>query len=153
YRPEISRGVHASRAGVASREAQLAAFRRELRLTVLTGYYNYLQSELALEILHSSATVTGEALRTNRVLAAAEKITEDRVLRAEADDLALRQQEAEAERDRNQARQYFNFLLNRPLEAAIERVPEETLRALAEVLVAETAFDSLNADRREELQA
>jgi len=45
------RGVRANRATAAAREAQLAAFKRELRLTVLAGYYGYLQAEAAVKIL------------------------------------------------------------------------------------------------------
>jgi outer membrane protein TolC len=153
YRPEIASGVRANRATTASREAQLAAYRRELRLMVLTAYHNYLQSEAALEILDSAAGLTAEALRTNRLLAGADKVTEDRVLRAEADDLAVQQQCAEAKRDRNHARGYFNFLLNLPLETPIVRASEEELRSLADALLADAAPDTLTVNQREELQA
>lgn len=153
YRPELTRGLAAARAAAGSREAQLAAFRRELRLEVLGSYHRYVQAELAVEILDSTARLTAEALRTNRVLAEADKVTEDRVLRAEADDLTVRQQQAEAERDRNSARAYFNFLLNRPLATVIERAPEAELRAVADALIAGPAPESLTAERREELTA
>jgi outer membrane protein TolC len=153
YRPEITRGIRAARAAAGSREAQLAAFRRELRLEVLSGYHRYLQAELAVEILDSTLALTAEAVRTNRVLAEADKVTEDRVLRAEADDLAVRQQRAEAERDRNAARSYLDFLLNRPLTTEIERATETELRALADALVAAPAPESLTTEHREELVA
>jgi len=153
WRPEISRGIDAARAAAGGREAQLGAYRRELRLAVLTAYHTYLEAELAVEILASSEKVTAEALRVNRVLFENDKVTEDRVLRAEADDLAIQQQHAEAERDRNSARAYFNFLLNRPLTAPIDRAPDEELRAQAATLLADAATDGMTPDRREELFA
>lgn len=153
YRPEISRGVRAGRAALLSREAQLAAYRRELRLTVLTAYHGYLQSEAAVEILASAAQLTAEAVRVNRLLAEAGKVTEDRVLRAEADDLAVAQQRAEARRDGNSARSFLNFLVNRPLATPIDRAPEVELQALADALLSGDIPSALSPDRREELQA
>lgn len=153
YRPELTRGIAAARAIAAGREAELAAYRRELRAAVLAGYHAHLQAELVVEILGSAARVTTEALRTNRLLAEADKITEDRVLRAEAEDLTVRQQRAEAERDRNSARAAFNFLLNRPLDTPVERIPEEELQVHAEALLDTAALEELNVQRREELQA
>lgn len=153
YRPDISRGVDANRALVAGREAQLAAHRRELRLAVLTAYYAYLRSETALEILGSALELAAEARRVNRVLADTGKLTEDRVLRAEADELELQQQHAAAERDRNLARAYFNTLLQRPLATTIDRVAENELRGNVEALLQTPPRDEWSVERREELQA
>ncbi len=153
YRPEITRGIRATRAEVAVREAQLAAYKRELRLTVLTAYYGYLQSEAAVRIWETTAGLTDEALRVNRGLRQADKITDERVLRAEADVLLVRQQRAEAERDRNAARRGFNFLLNRDLETAITVPPEEELAALTEMLLKETIAPLPGIERREEMTA
>jgi len=153
YRPEIARGVKARRAAAASRAAQLAAYRRELRLAVLTAYYHYLQADSAIGILDATAQLTAEAVRVNRLLAAADKITDDRVLRAEADDLAIQQQRAEAERDRHTAEAYFNTLLDRPLDTGIERAADEELQSLAGALLADESPRTATPDRREELQA
>lgn len=153
YRPAISRGVRAQKATLEARAAQLAAYRRELRLAVLSGYYGYLQSEAAVATLDAAERLTAEAVRVNRLLLESDRVTEDRVLRAEADALAVRQQRAEAERDRNFARAYFNFLLNRPLESAIDLVSDEELHSLAGMLLAGGRSGLLGPDRREELIA
>ena len=153
YRPEIVRGVRANRATAAAREAQLAAFKRELRLTVLAGYYGYLQAEAAVKILADASELTTESLRVNRLLRSADKITDDRVLRAEAEDLAVRQQRAEAERDRNAARRAFNFLLNRELDAVVLMPPAEEVARLTAALLAEAATTGISSERREELAA
>jgi outer membrane protein TolC len=89
----------------------------------------------------------------NRVLADTGKLTEDRVLRAEADELELQQQRVAAERDRNHARAYFNTLLQLPLGTAVERSNENELRHIAEALLQTPARDDWSVERREELQA
>src|SRR5690606_25706150 len=48
------------------------------------------------------------------------KITEDQVLRAKAELLAVDQQQRETENLASQARSFFNFLLNRRLQSDIE---------------------------------
>lgn len=151
YRPEITRGTRAARAGVAAREAQVAAYKRELRLTVLTAYFGHLQAEAAVRILENASELTAEALRVNRQLREADRLTDDRVLRAEADDLTVRQQCAEAERDRHAVRNYFNFLLNRPLDTAIVAPSPAELAALTAQILAAEPDAALGADRREEL--
>jgi len=153
YRPEITRGVRARRASAESEEASLAAFRRELRFSVLSAYYTWLQTDAAVGILDSSLVVTSEALRVNRALAENGQATEDRVLRAESDELAVRQQQAEVVRDRNSARAYFNFLLNRPLDTPLIRTDETELRAVARPLLDRPLPTGLTAARREELTA
>ena len=153
YRPELTRGIAAARAGTAAKEAELAAYRRELRQAVIAAYHAYLQAEVATEILASAAEVTAEAVRANRLLGEVGKVTEDRVLRAEAEDAAVAQQRAEAERDRSVARAYLNFLLNRPLGAEIERASEEELEGLSARLMKEESAMGAGVSGREELAA
>lgn len=154
YRPEITRTAGAAKAGLEAREAQVAAFRRELRLTVLTGYFGHRQAAAAVRILESAAEVTQEALRVNRALAEAGKTTEDRVLRAEADAMMVAQQLAEARRDREVARAHLNFLVGRPLPQEIEEPASGEVEALAERLsAAGLEGELLSTEAREELVA
>lgn len=153
YRPEITRAARATREQLAAREAALAAYRRELREAVLTAYFRHGQAAAAVKILESAQLVTAEALRVNRLLADAEKVTADRVLRAQADDLGVRQQLAEAQRDRNLARAYFNFLLNRPLTSEVEAATEEELKVMEVTLGGFSGWPKLGVAKREELQA
>lgn len=152
YRPEITRGVRARRAALQGREAQRDVYRRELRFEVESAWYRCQQADSAVRILESSSTLTAEALRTNRLLFETEKITEDRVLRAEADDLAVRQQLAEARRDRNTARALLNVLLNRPLGTPPPAADEADLARCVQSAVSE-APKTVTPDRREELVA
>ena len=153
YRPEITRGVKARHADWESRGAQLAAYRRELRFQVEIGYYRWVQTEAVARILESAAAVTAEALRTNRSLLAVDKITEDRVLRAEADDLEIQQQRLEAERDRKLALAYLNFLLNRPLNTPLAPPGSDDLARYARSVTGIPLQSAPSIDHREELLA
>jgi outer membrane protein TolC len=61
-----------------------------------------------------------ENLRVNDSLHRNGKITQDQVLRARAELLAVTQQSREAQNLAAQAQSYLNFLLNRPLDTALE---------------------------------
>jgi outer membrane protein len=66
------------------------------------------------------------------------KITQDQVLRARAELLAVTQQSREARNGASQSQSYLNFLLNRPLETTLEAAQivadvSATTRALAEL--------------------
>lgn len=124
------------RAGVAAAAARQAAARRELRLAVLQAYYVCHALAAAERILAGATAITAEALRTSRALHAVDKVTEDHVLRAEADDLAVRQQQLEAARDLAAARDAFNTLLNRPLGTEIEAAPPAEIAGLVADLAA-----------------
>jgi outer membrane protein TolC len=153
YRPEIARGVDAARATVASREAALAAFRRELRLEVERAYYRWFQAGRAVDVLAAAQGLVDEALRVNRSLAANGTETEDAVLRATAEVGAVRQQSAAAEADRDLAQSYLNFLLNRPADTPVEEAPASELDAMNRSVRAFAAEGTGATGRREELAA
>ena len=152
YAPEVSGGVRAAHAGLAARTAGHAAFRRQLRAEVLQAYYRYLQAAGAAEIQAAATGLVQESLRVNRSLAAHDKITDDVVLRAEAELAAVVQQAQEAVRDRDLARSYLNFLLNRPLTTAIP-VPAPAVWDDYAAALEAAAVPTLGLDAREELIA
>lgn len=153
YRPEIVRGIEAAAAQSAGTEAALTAYKRDLRLAVIRSYFRWQQAQVAHEIYASAVALTAEALRVNRALVAAESATEEAVLRVEADALLVRQQLLAAEADVALARAHFNFLLDRPSEAAIESVSAIELDQLTAVLRQLAAVPLPWAGEREELVA
>ena len=152
YAPEISGGVRAAKSGLAARNSQLAAFRRQLRADVQEAYFRYQQAATAVEIHTSALQLVRESLRVNRSLAAQDRITDDVVLRAEAEVSAVTQQTQEATRDRDLARSYLNFLLNRPLDTFIEPLPAEVSASYAGSL-RQAGVDAADIAGREELSA
>jgi outer membrane protein TolC len=122
--PRILHNYRANKHQVAAQKAAVEALKQEVTRDVKVAYFNYLQAQRAVDVLHATEQLTEENLRTNRRLLQRAKVTRDLVLRAKADVMDIRQQRIEAEKDRNLARSYLNFLMNRPLDGPI-RKPDE----------------------------
>jgi outer membrane protein TolC len=83
----------------------------------------------AASIVDSSRALLAENLRVTESLLRNGRVTRDQVLRAQAELLAVEQQLGETRSVRDQLRSYLNFLLNRPLETALESAePDDELR-------------------------
>jgi outer membrane protein TolC len=129
FEPQVWYGARAQRHQVASEEASVEAFRRELARDIKTAYYRVRQAERAIAILGAAEQLVAENRRTNERLYAANTVTQDAVFRAEAEALDVRQQRAEARARYDRARRALNFLVNRPLGAPLDtaRVPVDVL--------------------------
>src|SRR4029078_7305024 len=98
------------------------ALARRLKRDITLGYLRRLMAERKQGIVDASLTLLNENLRVNDSLFRNGKITQDQVLRARAELLQVTQQSREAENAAAQSRSYLNFLLNRPLDTALENV-------------------------------
>jgi outer membrane protein len=126
FQPAIYFNYKISSHLASAEDAGREAFRQDLVLEIKTAYYNYLKAEEFVKLTGRTVALLEENLRVSRSLFENDKATGDVVYRAEAELGEVFQQRAEAEKARNLARAYFNFLLNRNLDAAIEAgVPEE----------------------------
>jgi outer membrane protein len=152
YAPEIGRGVTAARAGLAAQEWQYAAYRRQLRAEVEESVLRHRLAEAVVGIYDSALGLVRESQRVNRSLFANGKATEDQVLRADAEAAAVEQQRQDAVKDRDLARSYVNFLLNRPLGTPLTPLSDADLASWGASL-AGSAPDGLTVANREELQA
>ncbi len=121
YAPKIAADVRAQTALTGADEAGRDAYSRVLTRDIRNAYYGWMRSQQALRIVESSIELLSENLRVNRSLFDNGKVTEDQPLRARAELLAAEQQRVDAANAVRQARSYFNFLLNRPLEMDVER--------------------------------
>jgi len=106
---------------VSVQQAQKNAYENELKFNIASSYYQYLETEASLRILHQTRTILQEFLKINQRLVANDKATKDVVLTADYELNKLHQQLAEAEKNKAVAKSYFNFLLNRDLNATIEQ--------------------------------
>ena len=120
YAPAIPAAVRAQRALLEGSEYARLAFARRLKRDITVAYLGWLQASKTVGIVDSSRALLVENLRVNDSLFRNGRITEDQVLRARAELLAVEQQLREARNGRAQARSYLNFLLNRDLDAALE---------------------------------
>jgi len=99
--------------------AKLNVFKQQLISDIKTAYFNYMKAIKVKELLKETRGLLEENLRLNRSLFKNHKKTEEVVFRSEAELSKLDQQQAEAEKNVRLAASYFNFLLNRPLDADI----------------------------------
>ena len=127
FQPAILHNYRLQQHLASSQEAAVQAYEQVLIRDIKVAYYNYLKTTRAVEIYDSARDLVDENLRVNQSLLQYDKVTQDAVFRASSEALAVAQLQNEAGRDRDLARSYFNFLLNRPFDAPIEVIDEEGL--------------------------
>ncbi len=120
YQPAIRHNYRLKGHLMAAEEAGLEAFRRQLARDIKVAYYDYLKAQRAVDIFASARGVVAENVRVNERLVQHAKATDEAVMRAQAEFFEVEQQQADAVRQRDLARSYVNFLLNRPLDTAID---------------------------------
>ena len=104
---------------VSAQEARKRVIENELRYTITTAYYQYLQALDAVHIVENSRKVLAELARLNEKLVANNIATKEIVSSARYEVSKVDQQLAVAEKNRETARAYINFLLNRDLLAPV----------------------------------
>lgn len=120
FAPAIPAAVRAQRAVMEATSYARLALEQRLRRDVSVGYLDWLRASRSSDIVTASRALLQENLRINESLFRNGTITEDQVLRARAELLAVEQQLTETRQLRDQARSYLNFLLNRPLDTALD---------------------------------
>ena len=123
---------------------------RQLVADIQTAYYNVLKTGRVVALLNETRTLLTEHVRVTESLLKNDKVTLVDVYRAKAELYSLEQQQAEAEKNRTLAASYFNFLLNRPLDAFIDQSAKSTPVADAPWTADEA--ESLAVANREELK-
>lgn len=121
----------------------LEIYKRELVKDIKVAYFQYLQSAEGVRIYEDALKLVKENQRVNQSLYKNEKINRTAVLRSDNEVLRIEAALTTAINTSNNARAYFNFLLNHPLDAAIETDPIQALPA---------ALHAENTQKREELQ-
>jgi outer membrane protein len=120
YAPAIAAAVRAQSALLDASNYQRMALARTLRRDITIAYLDWLRARSSQEIVSSSESLLRENLRVNESLFDNGKITEDQVLRAKAELLAVEQHKRDVENLSRRAQSYFNFLLNRDLLSPID---------------------------------
>ncbi len=110
---------------IQTQQVQLSAlevdtYKRELVKEIKTAYFNFLGALRAVEIYRSALGLAEEGLRTNEKLVANGKGLPAYVLRSNSEVAAARAKLTAAELNTQNARLYFNSLLNRPEDAVID---------------------------------
>ncbi|MGA0557230.1 TolC family protein [Larkinella sp. VNQ87] len=104
---------------LSSQEARKRVVENELRYTIATAYYQYLQTLDAIRIYENARNVLRELAKLNEKLVSNNVATKEVITSTRFEISQLDQQLAVAEKNRQSAKAYFNFLLNRELDAEI----------------------------------
>ena len=121
YAPAIPAAVRAQRAQLEAEQFNRMAVARRLKRDVSVGYLNWLKATHTVHIVAASVELLAENVRVSDSLYRNGKVTQDYVLRARAELLAVEQQLRDARNSETQLRSYVNFLMNRALDGQVER--------------------------------
>jgi len=121
YAPAIPAAVRAQRAALEAEQFNRMAFARRLKRDVSIGYLDWLKATHTVRIVAASVELLAENVRVSDSLYRNGKVTQDQVLRARAELLAVEQQLREARNIETQQRSYVNFLMNRAFDSPLER--------------------------------
>jgi outer membrane protein TolC len=121
FNPDIYFAYKAQKELITVQQAQKEAYENELKFSIISSYYQYLQTEEAIGILTKTKGLLTELYKLNQRLVANAKATKDVESNAEYELSKAEYQLAEARKNNQVAKSYFNFLLNRDLSAAIEK--------------------------------
>jgi outer membrane protein TolC len=141
YAPAIPASIRAQRALLESSEFGRVALARRLKRDVTVGYLDWLKATKSVDIVQASVSLLEENLRVNESLFRNGKVTQDQVLRARAELLAVIQQLRDARNGQSQARSYLNFLRNHPLDEELSpaAVDSEVARTVHDLAALRTA--------------
>ncbi|NOR34390.1 MAG: hypothetical protein GQ579_06885 [Bacteroidales bacterium] len=99
-------------------------YKRELIKEITKAYYDYKKAHNLLLLADTSLSLVQENLRVSQKLFDNDKVTIDEVYRSESELSKVEVQRAQANMLVEASRAYFNFLLNRSLDASVELMEE-----------------------------
>lgn len=124
---------------------ELEIYKRQLVLDIKTAYFNYLAATQAVKIYESALGLVKKNVEVNGSLLRNGKSLPANYLRSKSESEKVIADVNSARNRQANARKYFNFLLNKPLDSEID----ETV-TIGEAALVDTA--SVNIGGREELQ-
>lgn len=120
YNTDIKYNLLIQKELLQTEEAKKKVLEYELKHNITIAYYQYLQVLEGIKIIENSKDFLNRFLQLNQRLVTNNVATKDVVLSAEYEISKLDQQLATMEKNRNIAKSYFNFLLNRDLNEKVE---------------------------------
>ena len=126
-------------------KAEVLVYKRELVKEIKTAYYQYAKAINAVKIYESSLGLVQEGKRINQVLFDNEKVNRTGLIRSTNEVAKINASLISARQTMESARNYFNFLLNRPLTDSVEidsisRLPQLDLLLTGDVAGREELF-------------
>ncbi|MBL7735436.1 MAG: TolC family protein [Chitinophagaceae bacterium] len=148
--PDIGYGKQISAYQAQLQEYELAAYKRELVKEIRIAYYNHLQALHTVAIHESARQLALEGKRVNERLLERGKGLPAYVLRSESEIAVIDSRLTQVNQEVENSRLYFNMLLNRTADAAIDTSFDEDRAMLAYLPEMPGATDM---EKREELQS
>ncbi|WP_281635407.1 TolC family protein [Flavobacterium marginilacus] len=108
-------------------QIELEIYKRELVKEIKIAYYKYLQSIEGIKIYQDALALVKENQRVNQSLFKNDKINRTAVLRSDNEVIRIQANLETAKQISNNAKSYFNFLLNEKLDSNIETDDNEAL--------------------------
>ena len=111
------------KAGIAQMKAsEITSYKNELIFQIKSAYFRYLSSLKVVNVYKNSIELAEENKRVNERLFANGKSLPAYVLKSESELASLQSLLAEADRNSDNARMYFNFLINASPDATIDTI-------------------------------
>ncbi|MBK6641079.1 MAG: TolC family protein [Bacteroidetes bacterium] len=111
------------KSGIAEMKAsEIASYKKELVYQIKSAYFRYLSSLKVVNVYKNSIELAEENKRVNERLFANGKSLPAYVLKSESELASLQSLLAEADRNSDNARMYFNFLINASPDATIDTI-------------------------------
>ena len=98
---------------------EVIIYKRELIKDLKIAYFKYLQSSKAIEIYENALKLVKENLRVNTSLYNNQKVNQTAILRSNNEVIKIESQIESAKQNQKSAKEYFNFLINVPLDTDI----------------------------------
>lgn len=140
FNPEIYFNYKAQKELISVQDAQKKAYENELKYNITSAYYQYLQAQEGVAVLKETRSLILALTRLNKSLVDNGKATKDVVLQAEYELSKIDHQLSDAEKNKDVAQAYFNFLLNKDFAAPI--IADTTLTS---ALAASQSLDELKS--------
>ncbi|MCF0069851.1 TolC family protein [Dyadobacter sp. CY261] len=142
YNAEITYNTRIRKEQIHLQQAEVDVYRRELVREIKVAYYACQQSDEAIRILESAVSLARENLRFNQALVKNDKAIRTVISRSENELIGLEARLVNARNESVNAKAYFNFILNKPLDSILEIAPANESVSF---------IDSAAEGRREEL--
>lgn len=121
FNPAIHYNLKAQKQLITVEQAKTEAYKIELTKEIEVAYYNYFKTLEVLTVLDESERLLNDLYRFNQKLVKYDKATEDVLAGVRYEIEKIQSDRAGALQQKIMARAYFNSLLNRDLEAKIEK--------------------------------
>lgn len=126
YNPEIKHNIALAGSQVTGSEIEIRLRRRELVRQVKEAYFNYLLTLQATKIYREALSLASEGRRVNERLLKNGKGLPAYVLRSDAEIEQIRAEIYQSEVQVRNAASWFNFLVDRPADADIDTLFDES---------------------------